>query len=90
MQRKTGRPVQFEITEQTREAVGRWIEKKDLHKGEPLFPSRINGRRPMTTRQYARLLGLRDEEPSEAVKVHAALAGPQAAHHPRLPCGGMR
>jgi len=57
MQRKTGRPVQFEITEQTREAVGRWLEKKDLHKGEPLFPSRIDRRRSMTTRQYARLLG---------------------------------
>jgi integrase len=57
MQRKTGRPVQFEITEQTREAVGRWLEKKNLHKGEPLFPSRINRQRPMTTRQYARLLG---------------------------------
>ncbi|WP_246812388.1 tyrosine-type recombinase/integrase [Microvirga sp.] len=56
MQRKTGRPVQFEITEQTREAVGRWLEIKDLHKGEPLFPSRVNRRRPMTTRQYARLL----------------------------------
>ncbi len=57
MQRKTGRPVQFEITEQTREAVGRWLEKKDLHKGEPLFPSRINRQRSLTTRQYARLLG---------------------------------
>ncbi len=56
MQRKTGRPVQFEITEQTRDAVWRWLEKKGLHKGEPLFPSRINRRRPMTTRQYARLL----------------------------------
>jgi len=56
IQRKTGRPVQFEITEQTREAVGRWLEKKDLHNGEPLFPSRINRRRPMTTCQYARLL----------------------------------
>jgi integrase len=56
MQRKTGQPVQFEITEQTREAVGRWLEKKDLHKGEPLFPSRINRTRPMTGRQYARLL----------------------------------
>ena len=56
MQRKTGRPVQFEITEQTRETVGRWLEKKDLHKGEPLFPSRINRQRSMTTRQYARLL----------------------------------
>src|SRR5688500_17715747 len=29
MQRKAGRPVQFEITEQTRETVGRWLEKKD-------------------------------------------------------------
>ena len=57
MQRKTGRPVQFEFTEQTREAVGCWLEKKDLHKGEPLFPSRIDRRRCMTTRQYARLLG---------------------------------
>ena len=56
MQRKTGRPVQFEITEQTREAVGHWLEKKDLHKDEPLFPSRIDRQRPMTTRQYARLL----------------------------------
>jgi integrase len=56
MQRKTGRPVQFEITEQTREAVGRWLEQNDLHKGEPLFPSRINRQRTMTTRQYARLL----------------------------------
>lgn len=56
MQRKTGRPVQFEITEQTREAVGRWLEKRDLHKSEPLFPSRINRQRPMTTHQDARLL----------------------------------
>jgi integrase len=57
LQRKTGRPVQFEITEHTREAVGRWLETKGLHKGEPLFPSRVDRTRPMTTRQYARLLG---------------------------------
>ena len=57
LQRKTGRPVQFEITEQTREAVGRWLEAKGLYKGEPLFPSRVNGVRPMSSRQYARLLG---------------------------------
>ena len=37
MQRKTGRPVQFEITEQTREAVGRWLAKKSLHKGGGCF-----------------------------------------------------
>jgi integrase len=57
LQRKTGRPVQFVMTEQTREAVGRWLEKKALHKGDPLFPSRINRTKPMTSRQYARLLG---------------------------------
>jgi integrase len=56
LQQKTRRPVQFEITEQTREAVGRWLEA-GLHKGEPLFPSRIDRRRSITTRQYARLLG---------------------------------
>jgi integrase len=57
LQRKTGRPVQFEITEQTREAVGWWLETKGLHKGEPLFPSRMDRTRSMSTRQYARLLG---------------------------------
>jgi site-specific recombinase XerD len=51
MQRKTGRPVQFEIAEQTREAVERWLKKKNLHRGEPLFPSRVDWTRPMTTRQ---------------------------------------
>jgi hypothetical protein len=28
------------ITEHTREAAGRWLEKKSLHTGDPLFPSR--------------------------------------------------
>jgi integrase len=36
--------------------VGRWLEKKGLHKGETLFPGRIDRLRPMTTRQYAHLL----------------------------------
>ena len=27
IQKKTGRPVQFEITEQTRSAIGEWLEK---------------------------------------------------------------
>jgi hypothetical protein len=39
MQCKTGRPVQFEVSEQTREAIGRWLENKDLPKGEQLFQS---------------------------------------------------
>jgi len=56
MHRKTGRPVQFEITKQTREAMRRGLKKKDLRKGGPLLPNRINRARPMTTRQCARLL----------------------------------
>jgi integrase len=46
IQRKTGRPVLFEITEQTREAVGRWIEKKNLHKGEHCFQAGSIGNGP--------------------------------------------
>jgi integrase len=30
LQRKTGRPVQFEVTEPTRRSVGAWIETRDL------------------------------------------------------------
>jgi integrase len=56
IQRKTGRPVQFEITDQTREADEHWIQARGLRIGEPLFPSRINRARPMSTRQYSRLL----------------------------------
>ena len=55
-QRKTGRPVQFEITEQTRESLKRWIEKNQLQYGDCLFPSKINRSKPITTRQYARLI----------------------------------
>ena len=51
VQRKTGRPVQFEITEQTREAVQRWIDAKALRAGDPLFPSRVDRSKPLSTRQ---------------------------------------
>ena len=54
-QRKTGRPVQFEITEQTREAVAKWIERATLGPSNYLFPSKIKPARHITTRQYSRL-----------------------------------
>jgi hypothetical protein len=38
MQQKTKRPVQFEITEQTRAAVSAWIEQRGLTGGDYLFP----------------------------------------------------
>jgi integrase len=56
MQQKTQRPVQFEITEQTREAVARWIGKASLKPEEFLFPSRLHRSPHLSTRQYARIV----------------------------------
>ena len=57
VQRKTGRPVQFELTEQTRDAVMRWIGQGGRKSGDYLFPSRIGGgRKPIPTRHYAGLM----------------------------------
>ena len=42
MQQKTGRPVQFEITEQTRKSVAAWLILADLKSDSFLFPSRIH------------------------------------------------
>jgi integrase len=56
VQQKTGRPVQFELTEQTREAVYAWITKRKQHGGEYLFPSRIHACLHLSTRQYARIV----------------------------------
>src|ERR1700731_4709473 len=54
-QRKTERPVRFELTEQTRQTIDEYLATVDKKSGEYLF----NGLRPgesMSTRQYARLL----------------------------------
>ena len=56
MQRKTGHPVQFEITEQTRDSLTAWIRAKGLRSGDPLFPSRKDRSKAMGVRQYARLV----------------------------------
>lgn len=56
LQRKTRTPVQFEITEQTRSAVGRWVEEQALGPGDVLFPSRGSPARHLTPRQYARIV----------------------------------
>jgi hypothetical protein len=42
LQQKTQRPVQFEITEPTRDAVSAWIKKSALNSDDLLFPSRIS------------------------------------------------
>ena len=42
MQHKTQRPVQFEITPATRDAVQKWIQLAALKSDDYLFPSRIH------------------------------------------------
>lgn len=56
MQQKTGRPVQFEITEQTRKSVAEWIKASELKSDSFLFPSRIHDSLHLSTRQYARIV----------------------------------
>jgi integrase len=56
MQQKTHRPVQFEITEQTREAVARWIQRARLRPEDFLFPGRVRTSPHLSTRQYARIV----------------------------------
>ena len=54
IQKKTGRPVQFEITEQTRAAIQAWLP--NARDGKYLFPSRFRARPHLSTRQYARIV----------------------------------
>jgi len=55
-QRKTGRPVRFELTEVTRQAVDNYLRASRLMPGQCLFPGHFGPDRPLTTRQYARLV----------------------------------
>ena len=57
MQRKTERPVQFEITEQTRDAIAAWITAARLKPEQFLFPSRVSESPHLSTRQYSRIVG---------------------------------
>jgi integrase len=56
LQQKTRRPVQFEITEPTRDAVMGWITQSRLKPADFLFPSRIHASPHLSTRRYARIV----------------------------------
>ena len=56
LQQKTQRPVQFEITEHTREALTAWITHAKLKDDQFLFPSRKHASPHLSTRQYARVV----------------------------------
>jgi len=69
IQQKTGRPVQFEITADTRASLLAWLERRGGSIDDYAFPSRVDHEGHLSTRQYARLvdewvtaIGLRPEE----------------------------
>jgi integrase len=51
------RPVQFEITPATRDALQAWIKQAGLKSDDFIFPSRLHDSLHLGTRQYARILG---------------------------------
>ena len=57
IQQKTGRPVPFEITEPTRDALAAWLRLRGKRADDWLFPSRSRPGAHISTRQYARLVG---------------------------------
>ena len=56
MQQKIQRPVQFEITEQTRQSIEAWIQARRLKPADYLFLSRLHASPHISTRQYARVV----------------------------------
>ncbi len=56
VQQKTGQPVKFELTEQTREAVEAWIVQVQLSSDQFLSPSRFSRSPHISQRQYARIV----------------------------------
>jgi integrase len=79
IQRKTGRPVQFEITEQTRASLQDWLNARPADRGPYVFPSRVYNQPHVTARQYARV-------------VHGWIEGPgwTAAPTARIRCAAPR
>ena len=69
IQQKTGRPVQFELMSDARSSLLAWLERRGGTVDDYAFPSRIDPRAHISTRQYARLvdewveaIGLRPQE----------------------------
>jgi integrase len=56
-QKKTGLPVRFEVTEQTRQAVDDYIRAAGRKPGDFLFAAPRRRGCGLSTRQYARLVG---------------------------------
>lgn len=61
VQPKTGRPVPFELTDPTREALVDWLKVRRAVGCDWVLPSRLHAGENLTTRQYARLVDERVE-----------------------------
>jgi integrase len=55
-QKKTGRPVRFELSEHTRQAIDDYLKTANKRPSDFLFTGRRGPNANMTTRQYARLV----------------------------------
>jgi integrase len=69
VQQNTGRPVQFELLDPAQASLNAWLERRGEAVGDYVSPSRVDHTRPISTRQYARLveewvdgIGLRRED----------------------------
>ncbi|MDQ3079944.1 MAG: tyrosine-type recombinase/integrase [Pseudomonadota bacterium] len=69
VQRKTGKPVQFELMQDARASLLAWLERREGSLDDYVFPSRIDHANHISARQYARLVdewvvgtGLRRED----------------------------
>ena len=56
IQSKTKRPVQFELSENTRNTITAWIKSPEMIGCRFMFPSRFHDRPHISTRQYGRLV----------------------------------
>ncbi|MGB6658767.1 MAG: tyrosine-type recombinase/integrase [Xanthobacteraceae bacterium] len=56
-QRNTGRPVRFELSEQTRQALDDYLHMANGRGGDFLFAAQRQPSRALSIRQYARLVG---------------------------------
>ncbi len=70
-QKKTGRPVKFELTEQARQAVDQYLGCRRANRSAFLFPGRRDRSSHLTTRQYSRLV----PDWIESIGLDASLCG---------------
>lgn len=56
IQSKTKRPVQFELTDNSRDTVSAWVRSPEMIGCPFMFPSRFHDRPHISTRQYGRLV----------------------------------